>query len=114
MRVNPDYGRLNVESQRANHRSLLNFYRQLIALRRESPALMRGTYRSPLRPIDVWAYERAAEGQRMLVVLNFFSRPAEFQLIGSWRVRLSSEARPDSAVAGTLTLGPNEAVILEA
>ena len=113
LRVNPDYGRLNVELQRANDKSLLNFYRQLIALRRESPALMRGTYRSPSRPIDIWAYERTAEGQRMLVVLNFFSRPAEFQLVGPWRVRLSSEGRPDSAVSGSLTLAPNEAVILE-
>jgi alpha-glucosidase len=114
LRVNRDSGRLNVESQRNMDKSLLNYYRRLIALRRESPALMRGTYRSPLRPIDVWAYERAAEGQRMLVVLNFFSRPAVFQLSGSWRVRLSSEERPDSTVSGALTLASNEAVILQA
>ncbi len=114
LRVNPDYGRLNVELQRANGRSLLDFYRQLIALRRESPALTRGTYRSPLRPIDIWAYERAAEGQRMLVVLNFFSRPTEFELAGRWRIRLSSEVQPDSTVSGSLILAPNEAVILEA
>jgi alpha-glucosidase len=114
LRANPDYKQRNVQVERGDPGSLLNFCRQLIALRRESPALVRGTYRSPSRPIEVWAYERTAEGQRMLVVLNFFSRPAEYQLSGSWRVRLSSEGRPDSTVSGVLTLAPYEAMILEA
>jgi alpha-glucosidase len=114
MRVNPDLTRLNVRAECADPKSLLSFYRQLIALRRQSPALVRGTYRTLDRPVGVWAYERAAEGQRMLVALNFFSRPARIQVEGEWRVRLSSVERPESAVQGTLSLAPSEALILEA
>lgn len=114
LRVNPDFKKLNVEAERADPKSLLNFYRQLIALRRESPALQRGAYRSPARPINVWAYERAAEGQRMWVVLNLFSHPAELKIAGSWRIRLSSVERSDSTISGAIPLAPNEAVIVEA
>ena len=84
LRVNPDYAQSNVQAQRDDPTSLLNFYRRLIALRRESPALDARQYRSPGRPVEVWAYERAAEGQRMLVVLNFFSRPAQISVEGDW------------------------------
>jgi glycosidase len=93
---------------------LLHFYRQLIALRRRSPALVRGTYRALGRPVGVWAYERVAEGQRMLIALNFFSRPAQIQVDGAWCVRLSSVERPQSAVQRSLSLAPSESVILEA
>jgi alpha-glucosidase len=92
---------------------LLNFYRDLIALRRRSPALVRGTYKPLGRPVDVWAFEREADGQRMLVALNFFSRPAQMPLSGPWRVRLSSVERAESDVSGVLALAPCEAVILE-
>lgn len=113
LRLNPDFEQVNVEAERADPKSLLNFYRQLIELRSESPALQRGTYRSPAPPVNVWAYERAAEEQRMWIVLNFFSHPAELKLAGSWRVRLSSVERAESVIHGVLPLAPNEAVILE-
>lgn len=113
LRVNPDFKTRNVEAQRADPNSLLNFYRQVIALRRQSPALQHGTYRSPATPSGVWAYERAAEGQRMWVLLNLFSHSNAMKLAGSWRVRLSSHARTELDVEGTVTLAPYEALILE-
>jgi alpha-glucosidase len=113
LRVNPDYRQLNIEAQQGDPKSLLNFYRDLIALRRQSPALVRGTYKPLGRPIDVWAFQREADGQRMLVALNFFSRPAQMPLSGPWRVRLSSVERAESDVSGVLALAPCEAVILE-
>jgi glycosidase len=116
LRVNADYVSRNVEAQRAAPKSLLNFYRELIALRRQSPALVRGAYRALSRPVGVWAYERVADGKRMLMALNFFSRPAQIGVEGrgAWRVRLSSVERPEYTVLNMLSLAPNEAVILEA
>ncbi len=114
LRINPDFKTLNVKAERDNPASLLNFYRQLVALRRESPALQQGAYRSPARPINVWAYERATDEQRMWVVLNLFSHPAELKIAGSWRVRLSSAERNEDIIRGVVPLEPNEAVILEA
>jgi alpha-glucosidase len=116
MRVNSDFKSRSVEAQRAAPKSLLSLYRQLIALRRQSPALVRGTYRALPRPISVWAYERVTDDQRMLIALNFFSRPAQIGVEGrgAWRVRLSSVERPESTVLNLFSLAPNEAVILEA
>ena len=112
--INPDYARRNVQAQRDDPHSLLNYYRRLIELRRQSPALLHGNYRALGRPVEVWAYERATQKQRMIVALNFFSRPAQISVGGDWCVRLSSVERSDRNVFGTLVLAPNEAVILEA
>jgi alpha-glucosidase len=114
LRVNPDFAEVNVEAERDDPNSLLTYYRTLIALRRELPALHRGTYRPRGRPIDVFAYEREAAGQRLLIALNFFSRPAQYKIESRWRVRLSSCSRETLTVGDRLTLAANEAVILEA
>ncbi|NWG14984.1 MAG: DUF3459 domain-containing protein [Acidobacteria bacterium] len=113
LRLNPDYVQRNVQAQRADPDSLLNFYRRLIELRRKSPALLYGNYHALGRPVDVWAYERATPRRRMLVALNFFSRPAQIPVEGKWRICLSSVGRAEETMAGKLALAPNEAVILE-
>jgi alpha-glucosidase len=114
MRVNSDFKHINVQAQQENPDSLLSYYHKLITLRRESPALQRGTYRSPAHPIGIWAYERATDEQRMWIVINFFSYPGEMKIAGSWRVRLSTVDRHEAVIQGMIPLAPNEAVILEA
>ncbi len=111
--VNPDYALVNVENERRDPHSLLNYYRHLLALRRASPALQQGSYRVLSQADDVFAYERATTNQCLLIALNFSSRPAQIDIAGDWRVCLSSVERGDSPVAGTLTLAANEAVILD-
>jgi alpha-glucosidase len=113
LRVNPDYATRNVEAERHDPQSLLNYYRALIALRRESPALRCGTFRALNRPIDVFVYERESNGQRLLIALNFFARPAMLPLDSAWQLRLSSVNRPMAAFAFPMQLLPNEAIILE-
>jgi alpha-glucosidase len=76
--VNPDYADgVNAADQEDAPDSLLNFYRQLLRLRRETPALVAGEYR-PLHPHseDYLAFlrEDGASGQSCLVVLNFSSK----------------------------------------
>jgi glycosidase len=61
----------NVADQARDPGSLLSLYRRLIAARRRSRALGRGTHRSifGVAP-DVLAWVREAEGERVLVLLN--------------------------------------------
>jgi alpha-glucosidase len=113
LRVNADYAHVNVESERRDPHSLLNYYRQLIVLRHASPALRQGTYRPLNQTGDVFAYERAAADQRLLIALNFASRPAQIKIDGDWSTCLSSVERVESKVGGILLLAANEAVILE-
>ncbi|MDJ0866480.1 MAG: alpha-amylase family glycosyl hydrolase [Myxococcota bacterium] len=61
----------DVDAQRADPRSLLSLYRDLIGLRRATPALHRGSYRRLDAPAGVWAFERRAGDERVRVALNF-------------------------------------------
>jgi alpha-glucosidase len=71
--VHPNYAQgVNVEEQMANPKSLLHFYRTLIRLRRDTPALIEGEYQ-PLDETaeDYFAFLRRTDEQEILVVLNF-------------------------------------------
>jgi alpha-glucosidase len=70
--VADDYQAVNVAVQEADPTSTLSFYKRLLRLRRELPALRRGDCAFvPTTFRDVVAYTRGADGQRLLVVVNF-------------------------------------------
>lgn len=70
--VNPNYAEgLNVADQAGDPGSLLNFYRQLIRLRQQTPALVEGEIQMVNQPAeDCVAFLRTAPGQTCLVALN--------------------------------------------
>jgi alpha-glucosidase len=120
LRLNADYRQRNVAAQQADPNSVLNFYKQLLRLRRASPALRRGQFvRLLRRPVEVLAYLRQSPEQTMLVALNFFGWPMNVKLDErlpgtSWQLRLSSVPGQHRRVQGRhLTLAPFEACILE-
>jgi alpha-glucosidase len=73
--LGPDAGRRSVEAQREDPASLLHLYRDLLALRRATPALCQGSYRGLEAPPGVFAFERGHGAQRVRVALNFGDRP---------------------------------------
>jgi alpha-glucosidase len=92
--VNPDWapaphGRgVSVLAQDADSGSLLNFYRQLLRFRRQTPALLDGDYQ-PLNEAapDYLAFRRqsASTGQACLVVLNYSAAPVTADLTSAGR-----------------------------
>jgi alpha-glucosidase len=120
LRINKDYRRRNVAAQRADPDSVLNFYRQMLALRRESVALRRGAYKPLIhRPVDGLAYLRQHPEQTVLVALNFFGYDVKLSLdeplpSANWRVRLTSAPGERNRMRGNaIHLAPFEACILE-
>ncbi len=70
----PDYETVNAQVEDGDPTSMLWLFRRLVSLRRTQNALTRGRYRSvPAGSGQVFAYERAFEGARLLVALNFSS-----------------------------------------
>ena len=72
--VNPNYAQgVNVDDQQYNPESMLNFYKRLLRLRRQTPALKDGDY-TPLNESaeGYFAFTRRSQdgGQTCLVVLN--------------------------------------------
>ncbi len=73
--VDPSYHAINVEAQSGRTDSLLNWYRVLIHLRAQHPALTAGTYRTLAgTPRGVFAYVRETTDERVAVLLNFRGR----------------------------------------
>jgi alpha-glucosidase len=88
----------------------------LLVLRRAEPALAIGDYRPLGVTADVLAYERAAGGRRLAIVLNFSGheqvfRPSRLALEG--RILLSTHLdREGEQVRGSLLLRPNEGCVV--
>jgi alpha-glucosidase len=74
--VGAAYKTRNAEAESADAGSVLNWYRELIRLRRENPALAEGDYATlPVTNANVLAYTRSAKGKKVVVVLNFSGEP---------------------------------------
>ena len=103
----PDSDSRDATSQRANRRSMLHLYRDLLAARRASPALRRGTVRLRDAPEHVLAYERASGEDRRLVLVNFGDQPVDVPLSEQWQVEVASAAQSDAG-----SLPPHGAALL--
>ena len=76
--VNPDYRKINVAAQEKDPWSVLNYFRQLIALRKNSPDLVYAGYTLlDAKNPRTYTYLRKGEKYHYLVVLNFSSKQAE-------------------------------------
>jgi alpha-glucosidase len=92
-----DHRERNVDAQDKDPASELNLFRQLVRLRRESPALAHGSYRAVVAgDHDLLVYVREHQDERDLVALNFASEPRSLDLrhIGS-SSKLLCSTRPD-------------------
>ena len=117
--VNPESATTNVEAQRRDPASMLSLYRRLIAERRASPPLRRGTYRTLAAPKDVFAYARELDSERRVVLLNFADRAVRVPIAklgipaDGLRIQLSTDPeRASDGVGKTIELAPEEGVLL--
>jgi glycosidase len=81
--VQENYKSINVESQLADHNSLLNTYRDLLKLRAESSLLREGKidFIEPASlPEDVLAYTRTLGDNKLTIYLNFSDEPKTINL----------------------------------
>jgi alpha-glucosidase len=110
--LNPDRGMVNVASELADASSVLSLTRQLLALRRATPALRSGSYRSVDGPPDCYLYLREAEADRCLVMLNFGAAPREVS-VPDGQVLVSTHLdRAGAAGAGSVRLRSMEGVVV--
>jgi len=83
--VDPRYRQYNVETEKKDPTSILNYYQRLLALRHSTRALLDGNY-IPLNESDpnVLSYLRSYKGENVLVVLNMSSsaQPVKLELDG--------------------------------
>jgi alpha-glucosidase len=103
----------NFMAQQHDAHSLLNLYRELIALRRREPCLLEGEYRPRRAQNDVFSFERWHVETGILVGLNISKEPRLWEWQGSGLTLLSTGLdREPSKVEGRIHLKPNEGVIV--
>jgi oligo-1,6-glucosidase len=72
--VNPNHDRINAAAQAGDPGSVLEYHRQLIALRHRRPVVAHGSFvRADAGHPAILAYERVHEADRLLVVVNLSS-----------------------------------------
>lgn len=83
--VNPNYTEINVAAQEADPDSVLNFYREAIALRKQLPCVQDGDYQEYRKLSNrVYLYSRRNGRQRILVICSFSKRKQRLKIPGGF------------------------------
>jgi alpha-glucosidase len=104
----------DVAAQTADPASLLTLTRDLLRLRRDSPALRAGSY----RPVDalpepVLGYVRSYADEQVMVLLNLGDRTESVRVARPDRIRLTTGQQPPRIADGAIALGAGEGVIVD-
>jgi len=111
-----DHGVRNVSAMSADDSSILALVRRLLRYRRERPALHRGRWRLSPSGDDVLAYERAADDDRVLALLNFSNESKRWMLKAPEGARIAHSTHGDrrgEPVGASIELRANEGVLIE-
>ncbi|MDP4145231.1 MAG: alpha-glucosidase [Bacillota bacterium] len=81
IKVNYNYKDINVEKQLQDPNSIFHYYRKLIALRKSTDTLVYGDFKDVNREHkEIYSYIRELNGERILVIVNFFGNEPVFIL----------------------------------
>jgi glycosidase len=78
--VSPNVARHNVQTQRADPGSILNFYKAMLKLRNTLPSISRGSFEGSFATGLVAGWQRRWQNERTLVLLNYGSSGADAQV----------------------------------
>ena len=109
--INPNYTEINVETEEKDENSPLNYFRRMIKFRKENIELIYGDAEYyDLENENVFAYSRAFDGRKLLILINFRETKAAANVpfeINNAKVLFGNYADFDG------TLKPYQAVIFE-
>ncbi|MGI6594146.1 MAG: glycoside hydrolase family 13 protein [Christensenellales bacterium] len=118
MKINPNYADRNVEDQKKNPNSELNFYKKLIAFRKGNAVIRDGSFTEYFpNSKKIYCFERALKNKKYLVICNFKEESinVNVDLLGFKGAKLvmSNYAKQDEILGDAIRLGVYEAVIYE-
>jgi oligo-1,6-glucosidase len=114
--TNPNFLRINAETEMVDERSIWNHYRRLIEIRKRHPVVVQGTFQSYLdQHPKLFVYTRKLGEKRIIVMANFSSElvtatlPAELSAQGR---TLITNYEPRERLEGSIEMKPYEAFAL--
>ena len=112
LKVGKSYKDINVENEIDG--PIFKFYKELIRLRKEMPIISEGSYQPALEDSQqVYAFERHLDGQKLLVLNNFYGSEAEVEIPAEYqsgRVLLSNY--DDAELAEKVSLKPYQTLAI--
>ncbi|MBV8092798.1 MAG: DUF3459 domain-containing protein [Acetobacteraceae bacterium] len=112
--IGDDVARCNIRSQRKDPRSMLNLYRRLINLRRETPALRFGSFEPMREQGEVLLFARRLAGQKVIAIKNLSPGPQIVSLTNEARIMLSTALdRQEQLIGPTVWLRPDEGLLVQ-
>jgi oligo-1,6-glucosidase len=114
LKVNPNYTTINAKAEEKDPNSVLNYFRKLVQLRKQEPALIYGKYTLLDRENpNIFAYTREEKGKKLLVLLNFSDENASFNIgISTAKSKIILDNYSKIKKIKNNTLRPYEAVII--
>lgn len=116
--VNPNYSEINVEKQENDAESILNFYREIISMRKKHEVMIYGDFNIlNMEDKKVMAYTRQLDNERWLIIANFSHKKAKYNLpanveIKQAKVLLSNILDYQLPSSDYIKLEPYQAMIL--
>ncbi|HEL1845750.1 TPA: alpha,alpha-phosphotrehalase [Streptococcus suis] len=112
LKAGKSYQTINVEQEKTG--PIFTFYQELIRLRKELPLISEGDYKAAYKDSQkVYAFERLLNGEKLLVLNNFFAEEVELDLEDDYahgQVLISNY--PDSKLGKKITLKPYQALAI--
>ena len=112
--VNKNYNEINAKQCLQDENSIFHHYRKLIDIRKNNDTIIYGDY-SLLCPEDknIFAYTRELNGDKILVVCNFYDKEVTFSFDGEFNHAdiLLSNYKNSSTLIEKLNLRPYEAIM---
>lgn len=111
--IGPDVDIVNVESELSDESSILNLYRKLIATRKQSVALRRGSFLAhPSSTESLLVYRRESDHETVTVALNFGSDPTSVEIRAGTVLVSTVDPGRDDSFRKSLDLAPFEGVVV--
>ena len=119
IKVNPKYKNINLEADRKSEDSIFDFYKTLIEMRKNNPAIVEGDLEFLLEDHEsILCYLRRCEKQTLLVVANYSSNSVKFDIPQEvsevkWERILTNKVATEPYLCGNRNLLPWEVEIYE-
>jgi oligo-1,6-glucosidase len=82
LKMNPNFNKINVQTDSENPDSILNYYKKLIRFRKENPVLVYGSFEDILPDHEkLYAYTRTGENEQLLILNNVSSEKIELKTL---------------------------------
>jgi len=103
LNVNPNYTIINVESEEKEETSVLRYYKKMIRLRKENPALIYGSFEKIKSKKQLFCYYRKKGNDTFMIIVNLTNQEhpyplkMDYQLITSNYTNYANYLRPFEA-----------------